>query len=238
MEALILAAGEGSRMGDLTSDRPKLLLDVAGKSIFERQLDAIEPFCSSVTVVLGHGFESGGEQRIRSLAEEYDVPVRIDVFEDWNDYENAATCYHGLREVSESVLLLCGDVVFSDEAISKVVDEYRNVLEPDSYSAVAVVEGLQDERTGVRWDEEGTIVDYGAIRGHRELGVFVLHHDRIQAAREILRDNFSEWFPVVFPRIPTKPISVPASEQFEINRPADLDRARDELPFRESTQST
>ena len=38
MKAVFIAAGEGSRMGNLTTDTPKPLVDVNGKSILERQI--------------------------------------------------------------------------------------------------------------------------------------------------------------------------------------------------------
>ncbi|XVH31363.1 NTP transferase domain-containing protein [Haloferacaceae archaeon DSL9] len=231
MEAVILAAGRGSRMGEMTADRPKLLLPVEGKTILEWQLEAIEPFCHTATVVLGHGFEAPIDGSLDHLTERYDVAVNAILFDDWEGYENAATCYRALQCVSEDTLILCGDVVFSERVISTIVERYTRELEPNSYSAVAAVEGIQDEMTGVRWDETGTITDYGAIPSHREIGVFILHRDSLERARRILEENRSQWFPVMFPKIPTKRIAVSASEQAEINRPADIERARDRLPF-------
>ena len=38
MKAIILAAGDGSRMGGLTKNLPKPLIDVNGRSIIEHQL--------------------------------------------------------------------------------------------------------------------------------------------------------------------------------------------------------
>ena len=42
MKAIILAAGEGSRMGKLTQNIPKPLVKVNGKSIVERQLSILK----------------------------------------------------------------------------------------------------------------------------------------------------------------------------------------------------
>ena len=41
MKAIILAAGRGSRMGDLTTNKPKCLLKINGRSIIDYQLEAL-----------------------------------------------------------------------------------------------------------------------------------------------------------------------------------------------------
>ncbi len=53
--AVILAAGNGTRLGPLTADRPKALLDVGGRTLIDRQLDALHASgVRDVTVVVGH----------------------------------------------------------------------------------------------------------------------------------------------------------------------------------------
>ena len=42
MKAIVIAAGEGSRMGKLTKNIPKPLVLVNGKSIIERQLSILK----------------------------------------------------------------------------------------------------------------------------------------------------------------------------------------------------
>ena len=41
MRAVILAAGRGSRMGPFGDDRPKCLIELAGKPLIERQIAAL-----------------------------------------------------------------------------------------------------------------------------------------------------------------------------------------------------
>ena len=41
MKAIILAAGQGSRLGHLVDDRPKCLIDFSGRSLLDRQLDTL-----------------------------------------------------------------------------------------------------------------------------------------------------------------------------------------------------
>lgn len=55
MKAIILAAGRGSRMKDLTDDRPKCLVELRGKPLLEWQLIALkEAGISEIAIVTGY----------------------------------------------------------------------------------------------------------------------------------------------------------------------------------------
>lgn len=59
MRALILAAGRGSRMGNLTESRPKCLLKVHNKTLLQYQIDALkEAGIDSIGIVVGYKKEA------------------------------------------------------------------------------------------------------------------------------------------------------------------------------------
>lgn len=58
MKAIILAAGRGSRMEALTDDRPKCLLELRGKSLLSRQLEALRAAgIQEIAIVTGYRSE-------------------------------------------------------------------------------------------------------------------------------------------------------------------------------------
>ena len=54
MQAVILAAGLGSRMGELTRDTPKPMLKIGDMSLLERNLQSLPEKITEVVVVIGH----------------------------------------------------------------------------------------------------------------------------------------------------------------------------------------
>lgn len=55
MKAIILAAGRGSRMNELTNDRPKCLVELSGKALLDWQLEALrEAGVKEIAVVTGY----------------------------------------------------------------------------------------------------------------------------------------------------------------------------------------
>ena len=55
MNAIILAAGSGIRLGEYTQDIPKTLVDINGKSILERQISLLRKHkVNEIFVVTGY----------------------------------------------------------------------------------------------------------------------------------------------------------------------------------------
>ena len=55
MQALILAAGKGSRLGSLTENKPKCMIDIAGKSIIDRTVESlISNNINHIIIVIGY----------------------------------------------------------------------------------------------------------------------------------------------------------------------------------------
>lgn len=81
MQAVILAAGRGSRMGKLTDDRPKPMLEVAGKTLLERKFDALPVDIDEIIIVTGylgnvireHYGDSYGTRKITYVTQENPV---------------------------------------------------------------------------------------------------------------------------------------------------------------------
>lgn len=244
MDATILAAGEGSRLGDETNELPKLFLEVSGKTIYERQLEALKPILDEdlvddeITIVLGHGFddESNGQYEVENfVAADPSFRYNPVILSEWESVENAASALAAVESMNtnDHILLLCGDIIPSKALLQEFVTDFVQSYASEGYSAVGAFEGHQNEMTAVAWNENRKITEYGKIRGHQEAGIFVLHKDHISAAKEIWQENVNSWFPIVFPEVPSKPIMLNQDDHVEINTSEHLERARDIVPFHE-----
>ncbi len=54
MKAVILAAGKGARMGDLTLNTPKPMLQIRGKNLLEYKIEALPSVVDEVILVIGY----------------------------------------------------------------------------------------------------------------------------------------------------------------------------------------
>ncbi len=161
--AVVLAAGKSSRMG-----RNKLLLEVGGRTILDRILDAIEASTvEEAIVVLGHEPEA-----VRSIVEAHGVSAVLNP-----EHEKGMTSSFqaGLRGVTaDAAFLVLGDQLGLDSAL---LDAMAELLESDTDAMIVspVHNGRRGHPVLFREHLFQEMLGLGDDETVREV---VLHHDR------------------------------------------------------------
>lgn len=112
MKAIILAAGRGSRMRDLTDDRPKCLVELHGKALLDRQLEALrEAGITEIAIVTGYMRELLSS---RNLNEFHNAR--------WAETNmvSSLACAHAWLE-SEPCIVSYSDIFYSHNAVKSLM---------------------------------------------------------------------------------------------------------------------
>lgn len=118
--ALILSAGQGSRLLPLTEDLPKCLIDLCGRSMLEWQLRALAEVGVAEAVVVT-GFRS---ERVESALQQA-TPAGLRVRTLFNPFyklaDNLASCWMARAELAGPCLILNGDTLFEPEIARRLI---------------------------------------------------------------------------------------------------------------------
>lgn len=112
MKAIIVAAGPGSRLNPLTNEIPKCLLEVGGKTILERALEALrENGIEKIVVVRGY------------CSHLIDYP-NITYYENPNYRENniLRSLFYAEGEMNDDLIFSYSDIVYSSEIVAKLME--------------------------------------------------------------------------------------------------------------------
>ncbi len=123
MKAIILSAGQGSRLGGLVSDRPKCLIDFNGRTLLDRQLDTLAANGIEEAVVVT-GFK---DDRIEeALAKRGRGPRVRTIFNPFYKVaDNTGSLYMAREELAGGCLVWNGDTLVSDALMKRVVANDR-----------------------------------------------------------------------------------------------------------------
>ena len=119
MKAIILSAGQGSRLGHLTDDRPKCLIEFGGKSLLDWQLDTLAANGVDDVVVVT-GFRDDQIEAV--LANREGGPTVRTVFNPFFKVaDNLGSLYLVRGELTGECLVWNGDTLVSDALMARVV---------------------------------------------------------------------------------------------------------------------
>ena len=119
MKAIILSAGQGSRLGHLVDDRPKCLIEFSGRSLLDRQLDTLEANgVEEAVVVTGFHDELVNESIARRSG---GIGVRTVFNPFYNVADNTGSLYMAREELAGDCLVWNGDTLVSRSLMAKVL---------------------------------------------------------------------------------------------------------------------
>ena len=114
MQAIILAAGMGKRLGDLTKNNTKCMVEVNGVRLIDRFISQLSKFkLNRLVIVVGYE----GQKLIDYIGHRYDDGLKIEfihnpIYDKTNNIYSLALAKDALCE--DDTILLESDLIFED----------------------------------------------------------------------------------------------------------------------------
>lgn len=116
--AIILAASRGQGMDELTRERPKVMIPVAGKTVLRRLVDKFKAQgINDITVVGGYRAEAIDAQG-----------AKVVVNEDWERGSELGSLACALEAVSQDTVVIYGDLLFRTYILNNLMDWEADLL--------------------------------------------------------------------------------------------------------------
>jgi NDP-sugar pyrophosphorylase family protein len=184
MNAMILAAGRGTRLGNLGERVAKVLVAVGGEPLLSQHLTRLQRDGVEHVVVNAYHLV----EQLESFAEAYEGPLELTLIREQRLLGTAGAVRNALRHlVPGPFLVLYGDVLVEESLLPLIAAHRRNAAD----ATVAVHEALSGEGKGiVELDADGRVVGFvekGLLREGRVLinsGIYVLEAEFVKSVPE------------------------------------------------------
>ncbi|OGG70057.1 hypothetical protein A3F27_03255 [Candidatus Kaiserbacteria bacterium RIFCSPHIGHO2_12_FULL_53_13] len=227
MQAVILAAGRGTRMGELTEKKPKPLLEVSGKTLLEHKFDAFPDDVSEIIIVVGYLGDMirkrfGGEYKGRKITYVEQGPL----------HGTAGALWSAKSALKDRFVVMMGDDLYSSADILHAIDFPGWAL-------------LIDELEHIRWGgcimvgEDGRITDieegnHSGKSGFISANLFVLdtrifEHEMVPKAPDSTEFGLPQTALLASRKSGIPFDAVKATFWIQITDPEDLKKARETL---------
>ncbi|AMG73316.1 MULTISPECIES: phosphocholine cytidylyltransferase family protein [Sphingopyxis] len=152
-KAIILSAGQGSRLLPLTRDLPKCLIEFNGRSLLGWQVAALAANgVEDIVVVTGFRTERV-EDHALELYRDTGARVRTLFNPFFQVADNLGTCWIARGEMDRDFIILNGDTIVSDEIVARLI---AGASEPITVT-VDVKDAYDDDDMKVTRDAEGRL---------------------------------------------------------------------------------
>ncbi len=149
MQAVILTAGEGTRMRPLTLTRPKTMLPVGGKPILQYNVEALrDAGITEILLIVGYKEEMVKEH----FGNGNKIGVNINYITQKERLGTAHAIGHSREFIKEDFVVLNGDIILDPELLRELISNYNSSLadtmmvlteveDPSSFGVVEIKEG-------------------------------------------------------------------------------------------------
>ena len=112
MKAIIVAAGIGSRLGELGKDTPKSLIDVNGQSMLERQISVFKKLgISDITVIIGPHAEKFTFKNISFIQDK-----------NYLEHDILSSLMLARSIMHDDIIISYGDVIFDEQVLQSLIN--------------------------------------------------------------------------------------------------------------------
>jgi choline kinase len=244
MKAIILSAGQGSRLGHMVDDKPKCLIDFNGRTLLDRQLDTLEANGVGEAVVVT-GFHDelvqaaiaarGGGPKVRTI---YNPFYKV--------ADNTGSLFMAREELTDDCLVWNGDTLVSNALMSRVLANGREGIcvtidRKDSYDdddMKVVEEDGRLKAIGKRLPMESVNAE--------SIGLLAFRSDGAERFREAIEkairtaEGTTIWYLRVIHHLAQSSevwtLDINGEEWGEVDFPADVERARELTAGWDATQ--
>jgi choline kinase len=234
-KAIILSAGQGSRLGHMVDDKPKCLIDFGGRTLLDRQLDTLESNgVGQAVVVTGFHDELVNE----AIARRTGGPTVRTIYNPFYKVaDNLGSLFMARGELAGDCLVWNGDTLVSEALMAKVVGNDR----PGVCVTIDRKDGYDDDDMKVVVDDDGRLRAIGkrlaAKVNGESIGLLAFRDGGAERFREAIErdirtpEGTTIWYLRVIHHLAEQSevwtLDINGEEWGEVDFPPDVDRARE-----------
>ncbi len=201
MKVVILGAGQGKRLLPLTEHVPKALLDIGGRSLVGRQIDAFAA-CGirEFVVITGYGTDVM-EDRLAAIAQEGGLDIRTVYNPFFAVADNLASCWMAREEMTGEFIQVNGDNVFQAGLVRSLLEQSSGEItvainRKDNYDG----DDMKVMLDGERMTEIGKTLPVEAVDAEA-IGFYVFKRGGAERYKTMLEhamrepSGLKQWFP-------------------------------------------
>ena len=236
MRVIILAAGQGKRLLPLTAEVPKALLDIHGRSLIGRQIDAFAACgLKDFVVVTGYGARRM-EEALADIAQARGLTIKTVFNPFYAVADNLASCWMARHEMTGDFIQVNGDNVFRADLVERLMSAAAApvtvaVNHKDSYDA----DDMKVMLDAGRLTEIGKTLPVDTVDAEA-IGFYIFRgrggKTYVSTLEAAMRDpsGLKQWFPsavgTLAKTVDITTIAINGIRWCEVDFPVDLQQAR------------